>query len=125
MGGGMLGLHERVKAVRVRCGVSVDAAAAALNMTLLDYSAVEDGSRGLKGDELVLLADLCGVRVGAISGLTQVSDRVSDRVPPASVAVGDEPALVSMRGFLDAYFELDSYLDGQGFPAVQPAGKQA
>jgi len=118
--GNVIGLHERVAAVRTRCGVSREAAAEALGLSLVAYSEIEDGSQGLKGDELVILADLCGVRVAAFSGLAGDAGRVRETAGAGGVECG--PAVMSR--FLDAYFELDRFLTRQGFPAVLQEGRQ-
>ena len=117
MSGDAPSLRERVQAARTRSGVSQQAAASALELSPLAYSGIEEGSRQLRGDELVLLAGLLGVRVGAICGL----GRAAVQARQAGRAAGSEAGLAAMRSSLDAYFELDGFLARQGFPAGRPA----
>lgn len=107
-------LHHRIRSVRARAGVSQEAAAAALGISQPTYSRIEDGSRHIKGDELIRLADACGVRVGAITGLAEVAGRTR----LAARTDGGEADMASLRDHLYAYFELDAFLAEQGFPAA-------
>jgi transcriptional regulator with XRE-family HTH domain len=106
-------LHERIQAVRSRLRISQADAGQALGMSQPTYSRVEDGSRPLKGSELVRLADAFGVRVAAITGIADVSDRARY----AARTDGSQAGMVKMRDHLYAYLELDAYLTEQGFTA--------
>jgi transcriptional regulator with XRE-family HTH domain len=106
-------LHRRVRAVRERANVSTKDAALALGISPLVYSRIEDGSRNIKGDELIRLADTFGVRAGAITGLAEVTVPTTLSACPE----GDEPGMPALRDYLRAYCELDAFLTEQGFPA--------
>lgn len=102
-------LHKRIRAVRDRVGVAQEAAAAALGISQPTYSRIEDGTRPLKGAELVLLADAFGVRVGAITGLAEIKQQTRF----AARTDGSEADMAALRDHLYAYFELDTYLASQ------------
>ncbi|MFA7323425.1 MAG: helix-turn-helix transcriptional regulator [Candidatus Nanopelagicales bacterium] len=106
--------NERLRAVRERVGVSQEAAADAIGVSQPTYSRIEDGTRPLKGDELVILADLFDVRAAAITGIAVVSDRARF----AARTDGSNSPMVTMRDRLYAYLELDAYLAEHGFPAA-------
>lgn len=106
----MVVLGQRVREVREAVGISQDQARQAIGVSQPTYSRIEAGSRALKGDELVLLADCFGVRAAAISGLAQVRDRARF----AARTDGSYSPMGTMKDRLYAYLELDGYLNGQG-----------
>ena len=103
-------LGQRIREVREARGVSQTAAAQALEVSQPTYSRIESGERPLAGDELVILADLFGVRAAAITGLPAVRERARF----AARTDGSTAAMTTMREKLCAYLELDSYLTSQG-----------
>lgn len=107
-------LGRRLREVREAARVSQREAADAIGVSQPTYSRLEQGSRPLKGDELVVLADLFGVRAAAITGGAQIRSRA--RV--AARTDGTESSMATMRERLYAYLELDEYLTEQG---VDPA----
>lgn len=106
-------LPHRIREVREQLSVSQEAAAQALGVSQPTYSRIEDGSRPLKGDELVLLADLFGVRASAITGIVSIRQRARF----AARTGGGAAEMSAMRERLYAYLELDDYLTKQGIPA--------
>ena len=103
-------LGQRIREVREAKGVSQAAAALALEVSQPTYSRIESGERPLAGDELVILADLFGVRAAAITGLPGVRERARF----AARTDGSAAAMTTMREKLCAYLELDAYLTSQG-----------
>jgi transcriptional regulator with XRE-family HTH domain len=103
-------LPRRIREVREQLEISQDAAASALGVSQPTYSRIEDGSRPLKGDELVLLADLFGVRASAITGVLALRERARF----AARTDGGTAEMTAMRERLYAYLELDDYLTQQG-----------
>lgn len=103
-------LPARVREVREQQDISQEAAARALGISQPTYSRIEDGTRELKGDELVILADLFGVRVATITGVAAVRERVRY----AARTDGSSSDMLAMRERLCAYLELDNYLTDQG-----------
>lgn len=103
-------LGRRIREVREAEGISQVAAAEALEISQPTYSRVESGERPLAGDELVILADLFGVRAAAITGLPQLQQRARY----AARTDGSSAAMETMREKLYAYLELDAYLTSQG-----------
>ncbi|MHB1800046.1 MAG: helix-turn-helix domain-containing protein [Actinomycetes bacterium] len=106
-------LPERIREVREELGISQSRAAEALGISQPSYSRVEDGSRTLKGDELVRLADLFGVRAAAITGVLAVRERARY----AARTDGSQVEMTAMRAKLYAYLELYDYLTQQGISA--------
>jgi len=107
-------LNRRIRVVRERVSVSQEAAATALAVSQPTYSRIEDGTRPLKGAELIQLADAFGVRVGAITGLAQIGQQTRF----AARTDGTEADMAALRDHLYAYFELDSYLESQGLATL-------
>lgn len=103
-------LARRLREMRDAAGVSQEDARKAIEVSQPTYSRIELGQRTLKGDELVLLADLFGVRASAITGVTQLRERARY----AARTDGSSSAMETMREKLYAYLELDSYLADQG-----------
>lgn len=103
-------LGERLREVREAAHVSQEEASAAIGVSQPTYSRMESGARVPKGDELVALADRFGVRVGTITGVVTLADRVRY----AARTDGTQPHMAAMRAKLHAYLELDSYLTDQG-----------
>ena len=68
-------LGRRLREVREAAKVSQDEARAAIHVSQPTYSRIEAGGRPLKGDELVALADLFGVRAAAITGVAKLRER--------------------------------------------------
>ncbi|WP_426560401.1 helix-turn-helix domain-containing protein [Angustibacter sp. McL0619] len=111
-------LATQVKHAREAAGVSQEDVALAIGVSQPTYSRIEQGSRPLKGDELILLADRLGVRVAAITGVL----RVREQARFAARTDGTSSAMAAMRERLYAYLELDDYLRGIGLlPAQGPA----
>jgi transcriptional regulator with XRE-family HTH domain len=106
----MKALGRRVREVREAAEVSQDQARTVIGVSQPTYSRIETGDRPLKGDELVALADLFGVRASAISGLAEVRDRARF----AARTDGTASDMASMRDRLYSYLELDGYLTDQG-----------
>lgn len=90
--------------------VSQDQARTAIGVSQATYSRIETGDGALKGDELILLADLFGVRAASITGVT----RVREQARFAARTDGTNSSMGAMRDKLYAYLELDSYLRDQG-----------
>lgn len=107
---GNVALGERIRKIRHSGGFSQADAAAALDISQPTYSRVEAGERPLAGDELVILADLFGVRASAITGVPQLQQRARY----AARTDGSAAAMETMRESLYAYLELDAYLTSQG-----------
>ncbi|HZE05011.1 MAG TPA: helix-turn-helix transcriptional regulator [Solirubrobacteraceae bacterium] len=103
-------LGRRLRAVREAAKVSQDEARNAIGVSQPTYSRIETGERPLKGDELVTLADLFGVRAAAITGVAKLQERARY----AARTDGSQPQMALMREKLQAYLELDSYLTDQG-----------
>ena len=103
-------IGRRVRELREARGVEVSAIIETLEISQPTYSRVEAGARPLKGHELVLLADLLGVRVASIVELP----RIKARVRYAARTDGTEAGMEAMKERLCAYLELDSYLTSQG-----------
>lgn len=103
-------LSRRVREAREAAGISQGEASAAIGVSQPTYSRIEIGERPLKGDELVQLADLFGVRAAAISGLAEVRNRARF----AARTDGNASPMATMRERLYAYLELDAYLTDQG-----------
>lgn len=111
-------IGRRVREVREAASpkVSQDQAAQALGISQPSYSRIETGERSLKGDELIMLADLFRVRAGAILGVAEVRQRAR-----FAARTGGSPApMAAMRDRLCAYLELDDYLTGQGGARTAP-----
>lgn len=109
-------LGSRVRDAREAASprVSQEQAAEALGISQPTYSRIETGERALKGDELVQLADLFGVRAAAITGIAEVRGRARF----AARTDGTASPMASMRDKLYAYLELDTYLTNQGVPTA-------
>jgi transcriptional regulator with XRE-family HTH domain len=107
-------LGRRLREVREAADVSQDEARAVIGVSQPTYSRIEAGSRPLKGDELVALADRFGVRAAAVTGVVKLRERARY----AARTDGSHPEMVAMREKLHAYLELDAYLSDQG---VEPA----
>lgn len=106
---------ERLRELRDAAGdISQQDAADALGLSQATYSRIESGDRALKGAELVVLADLIGVRAAAITGVSHLRQHAR----MAARTDGTEPQTTKMRDQLYAYLELDSYLTGQGVAAT-------
>jgi transcriptional regulator with XRE-family HTH domain len=103
-------LGRRLREVRETAKVSQDAARTAIQVSQPTYSRIEAGERPLKGDELITLADLFGVRAAAITGVAQLQERARY----AARTDGSQPQMAVMREKLHAYLELDAYLTDQG-----------
>ena len=102
---------RQLREAREAAGVSQDAARTAIAVSQATYSRIEAGERPLKGDELIALADLFGVRAASIVG----EARLRARVQYAAVTSDGSPSEVTlMPDRLYAYLELDSYLTSQG-----------
>lgn len=110
----MVALGQRVRGLREAAGISQDRARTVIGVSQPTYSRIEAGARPLKGDELVALADLFGVRASAISGIAQVRDRARF----AARTDGTSPSMAAMRDRLYASLELDAYLSDQGIPGA-------
>jgi transcriptional regulator with XRE-family HTH domain len=103
-------LGARIREVRELRGISQGQAARALDVSQPTYSRIESGDRPLAGDELVILADLFGVRAAAIVGIPELRKQARF----AARTDGTSPAMETMREKLYAYLELDAYLTAQG-----------
>jgi transcriptional regulator with XRE-family HTH domain len=103
-------LGRRIREVREARAISQATAAEALEISQPTYSRVESGERPLAGDELVILADLFGVRAATVTGLPALRRRARY----AARTDGSPAAMTTMREKLYAYLELDAYLTSQG-----------
>ena len=101
---------RQLREAREAAGVSQDAARTAIAVSQPTYSRIEAGERPLKGDELIALADLFGVRAASIVG----EARLRARAQYAARTDGSPSEMTLMRDRLYAYLELDSYLTSQG-----------
>ncbi len=106
----MTALGRRMQAARETAEISQTAAGTAIGVSQPTYSRIEKGERPLAGDELVVLADLFGVRAASITGLASVSKRAIY----AARTDGSSSAMEKMRARLSAYLELAGYLTDQG-----------
>lgn len=107
-------LGARLRAVRETAEVSQEEASAAIDVSPPTYAHIEAGTRPLKGDELIALADCLGVRVGAITGaLTR-----GDGLPRAARIERTSPPTAAMAEKLRFYLELDAYLADQAIDQV-------
>ena len=107
-------LGRRIREVREACRVSQATAAEALEISQPTYSRIEAGDRPLAGDELVILADLFGVRAATITGVPALRERARY----AARTDGSSAAMSTMREKLYAYLELDAYLTSQGITSA-------
>jgi hypothetical protein len=82
------------------------------------YARLESGERVMRGEELVVFADLFGVRAATITGAVSVSEQARFAARTDGTT---SPMVAVMREKLYAYLELDSYLAGQGM-APDPLG---
>lgn len=105
-------LGRRVRELREQKRISQDEARRAIEVSQPTYSRIESGERIIKGDELVILADLFGVRAAAITGYTHVREHARY----AARTDGTSSTMTQMRERLYACLELDDYLTGQGIP---------
>jgi DNA-binding XRE family transcriptional regulator len=105
-------LGRRVREAREAAGASQNDAAKAIEVSQPTYYRIENGDRPLKGDELIQLADLFGIRAAAMTGLAEVRERAHF----AARTDGGSSPMATMRERLYAYLELDSYLTSQGIP---------
>lgn len=110
MGEPTAGLSRRVREAREAAGISQADAAQALEMSQPTYYRIESGARPLKGDELIRLADLFGMRAASITGAAEIRERARF----AARTDGGSSSMATMRERLYAYLELDAYLTGQG-----------
>lgn len=107
-------LGRRIYEIRERSGVSQKELAAAISVSQPTLSRIESGDRALAGDELILLADALGVRVGAITA----AHRIDERVQVAARTDGSLPDMAGLRRHLVAYLELDEYLANHSIPSA-------
>jgi transcriptional regulator with XRE-family HTH domain len=103
-------LGQRIRELREAREISQSTAATALEISQSTYSRIESGERPLAGDELVILADLFGVRAAAVTGLPAIRRRARF----VARTGGSPSAMTTMREKLYAYLELDAYLTSQG-----------
>lgn len=105
---------RRLREVREAAGVSVSDVVAATGISQPTYWRIENGDRVLKGDELVMLADLLRVRAATITGMPQLRERARY----AARTDGSQTPMATMRERLFAYLELDAYLTDQAVPTA-------
>lgn len=103
-------LGLRVREAREAARVTQHEAARTIEVSQPTYCRIESGDRPLKGDELVQLADLFGIRAAAIAGVAEIRERARF----AARTDGGSAPMAAMRERLYAYLELDSYLTSQG-----------
>lgn len=106
-----LALGQRIRAARAAVGVTQETAADALDVSQPTYSRIEAGERPLTGPELITLADLFEIRVGALLAYPEIQARARF----AARTNGGSAGMEGMKQRLCAYLELDSYLTEQGF----------
>lgn len=107
-------LGRRLREARDAAGVPQEQAGAVIGVSQPTYGRIEGGERPLKGDELVLLADLFKIRAARITGVVALADRVRY----AARTDGSQPQMAAMREKLHAYLELDAYLADQGIASA-------
>lgn len=100
-------IGQRLASVREAASMRQEDAAAVLGLSQPTYSRIETGTRGLKADELITLADRLGVRAAAIANIDGSLEHARFSGPEDAVAT---------RVHLLAYLELDDYLTDQGVP---------
>lgn len=105
-------LPEHIKSVRTSAGVSQEQAANALDISQASYSRIESGHRTIKGHELIILADLFGVRVAALTNLPPLYEQGVF----AARTSGGSSSMAPLKQHLCEYLELDTYLTDMGFP---------
>lgn len=105
-------IGRRLASVRVAAGVRQEDAAATLGLSQPTYSRIEKGTRGLRADELITLADRLGVRAAAIANV----DEPLGHAHFAARTNGTSAAMETMLNQLLAYLELDDYLTDRGVP---------
>ena len=110
-------LAERLRRTREAVDVSEVDAATAIGLPRAAYAQIEAGTRPLRADELVMLADRFAVRAGTIVGRPDLERRAHLSMTGAAVEDPGSPGH-AMRARLAAYLELDAYLTDQGIPAV-------
>lgn len=103
-------LGRRLRIAREARVISQTMAGDALGLSQPTYARIELGKRALAGDELVVLADMFGVRAASITGLAQVSERAIY----AARTDGNNSPMAEMRERLYTCLELDAYLSDQG-----------
>jgi transcriptional regulator with XRE-family HTH domain len=103
-------LAGRLREVREARGESQERAAAAISVSQPTYFRIEDGTRPLKADELILLADLFDIRAAALTGMAEVRSRAR----LAARVEGDATCGFKLRDRLYAYLEVDGYLRNAG-----------
>ena len=104
-------LGRRIRAARTAVGITQETAADALDLSQPTYSRIESGDRELTGPELIRLADLFGIRVGALLAYPEIQARACF----AARKSGESASMDRMKERLCAYLELDAYLTAQGF----------
>lgn len=102
----MVAVGRRLREVREAARIAPSEACVAIGLSLATYDSIESGDRALKGDELVILGDLFGVRPAFITGMVQVWNE--GRFIKSGCS-----SEATMRDRLFEYFELDTYLRGQ------------
>lgn len=103
-------LSRRVREAREAAGVSQADAAQALEVSQPTYYRIESGARPLKGDELIRLSDLFGIRAASMTGVAEIRERARF----AARTDGGSSSMATMRERLYTYLELDAYLTSQG-----------
>lgn len=106
-----LSLGHRIRAARTAVGITQETAADALDLSQPTYSRIEAGERLLTGPELITLADLFEIRVGALLAYPEIQARARF----AARTSGESADMGRMKERLCAYLELDAYLTAQGF----------
>jgi DNA-binding XRE family transcriptional regulator len=104
-------LARRLEGARRAAGVSQTDAARAVGVSDPTYLNLEQGTRAMKADELIRLADRFGVRSASIGGIEEAVSRARFAERPDG-----SDAAATMRDRAYAYIELDAYLTGLGIP---------
>ena len=100
---------QRLKRFREAADLSQSDVGQSTDISQPTYSRIENGERGLRGDEALQLAELFGVRLGAILGRGEVERRVQ-----WSCRNDGDTDMALLRQVLDDYMELNTYLDMVG-----------
>lgn len=105
----MEAVHERVRRLRERSGLSQRDAERESGLSQSTWSRIESGARQPSAIEIVAIADAIGATVGEVTGTSHV------RTEAVSAARAEGEAVEAMLEELTSYLELSDHLDRQGF----------
>ncbi|WP_257386400.1 helix-turn-helix domain-containing protein [Tahibacter caeni] len=120
----MNALVQRLISARKAAGVSQEAAATRLGMSRPTFIAIEKGTRLVKPEELIALADLYGTTLNRLvrhsSPPAEVAPHLRAAAESAGEDVGVEEAVAKLTEFVDDYLFLKDRMNAPGGPAVPP-----